>query len=115
MDQQPTDVSGEHKRRAGSGDFDDAGKAIAKRTRSSSGSRRISNADILIAIRSSEERIVREMQTLMDSKISEVCSEFDAKLNSLSATIDDRIQAALDSVGVAAVNGKCDRCCCCDV
>lgn len=91
----PSEVSGEesHKRRARSDDdFAVEDETVSKRTRSTSGSRGISNADILNAVRHSEERIVKEMQSLLDSKISEVRSEFDAKLNALSSSIDDRIQ-----------------------
>lgn len=108
---QPTVVSGDdsHKRKARSDDLETDDSAIAKRTRSTSSTRVISNEDILNAIRHSEERIVKQMQSLMESKISEVRSEFDAKLNAVSSSIDDRIRAALDVNGVAAVDKKCEE------
>lgn len=83
-----------------------SGRQAAKRTRSSSGTRGISNEDILKAIRSSEERIVSEMRTLLDSRIAEVRSEFDDKLNALSSSIDGRIRAVLEISNVGSNDGK---------
>lgn len=94
----PVDVL--KKRKAGSAVPDLAADegTVAKRTRSSSGSRGISNEDILYAIRNSEERIVKEMHSLMDSKIAVVRTEFDEKLKALTSSIDDRIQDVLRNV-----------------
>lgn len=115
MSIQPTNVSVEtnasSQKRKGDHDSDECStdeSSIAKRTRSTSGTRGISNADILNAIRSSEERIVKKLQTLLDLKITEVRSEFDTKLNALSSSIDDRIKAALESGSIADIGMKCE-------
>lgn len=111
--QQSTDNDNkDHKRRNRSDSFEHPSDAAsAKRSRSTSASRKFSASalDIISAIEKSieksEARVLCKIEAMLDLKISEVRSEFDAKLSALSSSVDDRIKvASLNGINTDVTN-----------
>lgn len=116
-DTQPSSVidSNSNKRRNRSGSHDKSTDSVTtKRTRSTSALRNINAGalDIITAIEKSieksEARVLTQIEAMLDRKISEVRSDFDAKLQALSTSVDDRIEAAVLNVNSTAFGDKLD-------
>lgn len=88
----------------------------SKKTRSSSRSSNFNSADIIMAIRASEQRLMTEIQeirTALDVKLDEVREEFDRKLGALSESVDARLSKlnveSMASEAVDAIKTKCNH------